>query len=427
MATLRANKTSLGKGLATFTGDRRLRDTAVTDHPGYKWYILTLAALTGALALAVPSMSMSVLFQEISTDLNLSLVQVGLVWSIASLPGMVICLVAGAINDRFGPKRVMIVSTFLIAIAGASRGLATNFPTLLLGVLLFGFLGPLISTSSLKITGLWFPPRQLGLANGIFTMGFATGFFVSSLISASVMSVWLDGWRNVLFFYGVLAVMLCIPWIFTRPAPSTAGQATPALETIPMRQALAHVFKLKNVWLLGATLMFVGGAMQALNGYLPLYLRGQGWNGMYADGGLALFHLMSMLFVLPVALLSDRLKSRKTLLLGMTVIAILGVSLLSFANGPLVYVAIIMMGMVRDASMALIFAMVIETKGVGPLYAGSATGLVLLFLNFGGLYASPLGNRLASVSPSLPFIFWAGMTALGLLCLVFVKVPQRQA
>ena len=398
----------------------------MTDHPRYKWYMLTLTALTGAIALAAPSMSLSVLFNEIAADLNLNLVQIGLVWSIASLPAMVVCLLAGAINDRFGPKRVMLTSAFLITLAGASRGLATNFSTLLLAVIFFGFLGPLISTSALKITGMWFPRHQLGLANGFFTMGMAMGFFVSSLISASVLSVWLDGWRNVLFFYGVLAFLICIPWIFTRPAPSVAGEDQPAMMTIPMRQALAHVMKIKNIWLLGLTLMFVGGSMQALNGYVPLYLRGQGWNGSQADGALALFHAMSMLCVIPITLWSDRLKSRKNLLVGMVLIAILGVSFLRVATGPLVWAAIILTGMVRDASMALVFAMTIETEGVGPLYAGSATGMVILFLNLGGLLASPLGNRLAESAPRLPFVFWAGLTALGLASLLFIPAYKRK-
>jgi hypothetical protein len=111
--------------------------------------------------------------------------------------------------------------------------------------------------------------------------------------------------------------------------------------------------------------------------------------------------------------------------MAMIVIAMLGVALLSIAQGPFMWVAIIMMGMVRDASMALVFVMVIETEGVGPLYAGSATGFALMFLNFGVLFASPLGNRLAVVYPSLPFAFWAGLSALGLLSLSFVRQPQR--
>ena len=54
----------------------------------YRWYILTLAALTFTLVFAMPTMSMPVLFKEISEELDLSLIQIGAVWGISPLAGM---------------------------------------------------------------------------------------------------------------------------------------------------------------------------------------------------------------------------------------------------------------------------------------------------------------------------------------------------
>ena len=395
------------------------------NSPNYKWYILFLTALTGAFATAAPFMSLSVLFKEISTDLHLNLVQVGLIWSIGSLPAIFISMFCGAINDRFGPKRAILAATFLIAIAGASRGLADDFPSLLIAVLFFGLLGPMISTSAFKICGLWFPGRQLGLAAGVFSMGMALGFFVSSLLSANVLSVWLGGWRNVMFFYGVLAALLCIPWYFTRSAPEMVEGNVPVAVSIPMRQALSHVVKLKNVWLSSIAIMGMNSCMQGVTGYIPTYLRNLDWPALQADGALSLFHAMSMIFVIPIALWSDRLKARKFLLAGMMVMIILGGGLLAATSGFLVWGAIAIMGMVRDAAMAVNITMIIEAEGVGPTYAGSATGFAMIFLSIGTLFAPPLGNRLAEFAPSLPFAFWAGLTVVGLVSLAFVSVTKK--
>lgn len=370
-------------------------------------------------------MSLSVLFKEISTDLHLSLVQIGLVWSIGSLPAIFISMLSGAINDRFGPKRVILTAVLLIGAAGASRGLAADFPSLLVGVVLFGFLGPLISTSAFKICGLWFPGRQLGVANGVFAMGMAMGFFVSSLLSANVLSVWLGGWRNVMFFYGALTILLFVPWYFAHSTPTVLSANLPVVTSVPMRQALSHVVKLKNVWLLSIALMGMSGCMQGVTGFIPTYLRGLGWAGLHADGALSLFHAVSMISVLPISIWSDRLKARKPLIAGMMVMIVLGGGLLAVTMGFMAWVAIAMMGMVRDAAMAVIMTMIIETEGVGSTYAGSATGFALIFLSFGSFLAPPIGNRLAEIYPSLPFAFWAGLTALGLLSLLFVKVPRR--
>ena len=64
-----------------------------TNESNYRWYILTLAALTHTLAVAMPVMSLPVLFKEISADLSLNLVQIGTIWGIGSLPGIVTGLV----------------------------------------------------------------------------------------------------------------------------------------------------------------------------------------------------------------------------------------------------------------------------------------------------------------------------------------------
>jgi hypothetical protein len=52
---------------------------------------------------------------------------------------------------------------------------------------------------------------------------------------------------------------------------------------------------------------------------------------------------------------------------------------------------------------------------VGVAYAGTATGLVMVFSGIGSLLAPPLGNSLADLTPGLPFILWASMTLLALL------------
>jgi MFS family permease len=396
-----------------------------TNSGRYKWYVLFLVASTGAFALGAPAVSLAVLFPEISRDLSLNLVQMGLLWSIGSLPAIFTSPLVGAIDDRFGPKRVILAGTILVGLAAGSRGLAADFASLFLIIILVGSLVPLVTTSSYKICGIWFPPAQLGLANGVLAAGIALGSLFGSLLSAMVLSPWLGGWRNVLLLYGALSILLCIPWHFTRPAPETTDRNAPAAPAVPMRRALAHIVGLKDVWLLGIALLGIGGCVQGLAGYLPVYLRGQGWDGAAADGALSLLNAMSMVFILPIALWSDRLGARKSILRGMTLMIAAGTGLLSVAVGWIVWAAVILAGMVRDGSTALLMTMVIETDGVGPVYAGSAAGFVIFFFFLGNLLSPPLGNRLADILPGLPFAFWAGLAA-GLLSLAAVHAAARK-
>lgn len=384
----------------------------------YKWYVLSLVILTNMLVVAMPSMGMSVLAKEISQDLNLSLVQVGFVWGIGSLPAIFTSLLGGAIGDKVGPKRVLIVSTLLAGLLSAARGLVPDFASMTVIVILIGALIPFVAMNGIKIAGQWFPAHQLGLANGLISMGMALGFLFGSLLSATTFSPLLGGWRNVLIVYGIAGALFSIPWFFVRMLPTAhlSNEQGPS-----MRAAVSHVISLKNIWLLGFTLFGVGGCIQGLLGYLPTYLRDIGWEAIRADGALSAFHTISMLFVLPIALWSDRLGSRKQLLLISTSMVVLGAGLLSFVTGAWIWLAVLLAGFVRDAFMAIFMTMVMETDGVGPTYAGTAIGLTMAISGVGNMVAPPLGNSLAVFWPGAPFAFWAALSILGMLCLAFVS------
>ncbi len=387
----------------------------------YRWYILILAALTDTLALAIPSMCLPVLFKEISSELHLDLVQVGLIWGIGALPSIVTVLVGGAIGDRFGPKRVLTVACLLVGLSGALRGLSQSYEGLMATVFLFGLLSPVIPMNAFKACSVWFSRRQLGLASGVVSMGMALGFMLGSLISATLLSPWLGGWRNVLIVYGVAAMALSIPWYFARPAPDTGKLSTAVDGPRPLLQAVAYVARIRKIWLFGWTILGFSGCVQGTLGYLPLYLRGIGWPEANADGALALFNMVSMICVVPIALWSDRLGSRKKVLLAAMLMSATGVGLLSVASGVMVWVAVSMAGLVRDGFMAVFMTMIVETEGVGVVYAGTATGLVMVFSSVGNLIAPPLGNSLAGTTPGLPFAFWAVLTVLGLLGLFLIQ------
>ena len=390
-----------------------------------KWLILILAGLTNAIAGAAPSMSMAVLFYEISTDLQLSLVQIGLIWGLSSIPAIVSMLIGGFIVDQFDPKRIAIVATILVGITGALRGVASGFYSLLLTTLLLGFFIPLIIMGSLKTCRLWFKGDQFGLANGVLSMGMAFGFMLSSLLSASVLSPWLGGWRNVFFFYGALAVLFSIPWVFTPQPTQNSDEEKPFEGKKTFIQSMAHLVRLPNLWLLGIAIFGIGGSIQGTLGYLPLYLRSIGWEAFQADSALTLFHAVSLIFVLPLSYLSDKLKYRKRVLIGMSIMIASGIGLLFVFSGNWVWVAVIIAGFVRDGFMAVFLAMIAEAKGVSAIYSSTAIGFVMIFSGLGNIIAPPSGNLLADLSPSTPFALWAGFALVGILAIFFLQEDKK--
>ena len=178
-------------------------------------------------------------------------------------------------------------------------------------------------------------------------------------------------------------------------------------------------------WLLGLAMFGIGGAIQGALGYLPLYLRGQGWGPGAADSALSSFHFASLLFTIPLSLLSDRLGARRPLLLVAALMIAVGFGLLSVAQGMVVWLAVICAGIMRDGYMATLMTLIIELRGVGPAFAGTATGLIMGISRIGSVAAPPIGNSLEAMGPSVPFLFWSVLALVGWAALTAVREESR--
>jgi len=386
----------------------------------YKWYILSLGTATHVFVAAMPLFCMPVLFKEISLELDLNLVQLGVVWGISMLPILFGAFAVGLISDKFGSARTLGVACLLQGVVGALRGISGDFTSLAITMFLFGLFSVPLTIATHKAAGQWFSQRQLGLANGILACGFGLGNMLGAIVSATVLSPLLGGWRNLMFLYGAIAIVAGFLWLAARRTPSSDGVSQP-MEAIPFRQALSHVVRIKAVWLLAFFQLGVMGYSMGLIGYLPLYLLSVGWTQVSADGALAAFGAASVLGVIPLSLLSDKVGLRKAFLYGGLFLVIIGVSMLIASGGMIVWLAVILAGLVQEAFFAISITMVMETRGVGVTYAGAAIGLATMFAGIGGFFGPPLGNRLAEIDPRFAFAFWLALAVATLIVFFFVE------
>jgi MFS family permease len=389
--------------------------------PGYKWYVLTLATLTFTFVIAIPSMSLPVLFGEIAKELKLNLVQIGWIWGIGSVMGIVVGLVGGPLGDRLGPRRTLTGACLIVGVVGAARWLAWDFTSLAFTMFLLGFAQSAIPMNVHKTCGIWFAGPRLGTANGVVSVGMAFGFMLGSLLAATVLSPLLGGWRNLFLLYGVIAVLFSLLWWLSEDKEVDAASIQAGAQPLSLRAALGHVASIPNIWLFSLATLGVSACVNGTLGYLPLYLRDLGWPEATADGTLATFHATSMLAAIPIAVLSDRLGARKGVLMVAALMVAIGVGLLALVHGALIWPAVIVAGMTRDGFMALTMTAVMEVKGVGTRYAGTATGLLMAWLGVGSVLAPPLGNSLASISSSAPFALWAALAVLGFGSYLFIR------
>jgi len=396
-------------------------------NPHYKWYILTLTMLTYAIIAGAARLCMPVLFKQISDDLNLSIVAIGMVWGMDPLAGIFIGLPSGLLADRFGVKRALTVLCILAGVFGAIRGFSVNFVSLAATMFLFGLMAAATPSIVPKVTAEWFSGKRLGLANGMLNVAWSIGAMAATMFSATLLSPLLGGWRNVMFFYGVPAVALGLLWLFTGREPDKTENPEQLATKLPFRQALSHVIRIKEVWIIGIVTLTSWGASMGFIGYLPLYLRNIGWTPTAADSAITVSSAVMSLGSIPMVLLSDKLKSRKGVLILSVAALAVGLVLLPYVNTFGVWAVLVISNFIRSGAGSLFTVMIFETKGVGSVYGGTAIGLASTISMVGAFLAPPLGNSLADINQGLPFIFWAFLAALGIPMLLLIKTKTSRA
>jgi ACS family hexuronate transporter-like MFS transporter len=396
------------------------------QRPYYKWSTLALLTLSGTFVSSIPMSCMPALFEEISVDLGLDLVQIGVVWGISGMAGIFVSIPGGVLSDRFKAKHLLVVFCILAGITGAIRGLSNSFFTLTLTVFLHGLVRMVAPIVITRAVGVWFRGPRLGTAMGISAMGMGLGLFLGPMISASVLSPLLGGWSKVLYFYGLLSLLCGIAWSFFREEPALTAASTRPISMESLRRVLFYLVHKRTLWLLSLSLLLRIGGIMGLAGYLPLYLRGQGWTPAAADAALAVFYAVSATLVVPVSIISDRLGSRKAILMTGAVLTTIAIGLLPLVSGGVVWVLIVLAGMLMDGFMAINVTMLLETEGIGLDFAGVAIGIIFSISPLGTLIAPPLGNSFARFGPGMPFFFWASLSLMSVIVLLMLRETARR-
>ena len=373
----------------------------------YRWVILLMVTLSGFIVMGFPTTGISAMFSEIADSLDLDLVEIGVIWGSGSVMGIFTALMGGAFIDYFGTRRTLVALCLATGVTGALRGFAVDFWSLFLFSFLFGMVQPILPMNFVKLNREWFASRQLGFASGVMSAGFATGLMLGSRLSATVLSPLLGGWRAVLFFLGLCAIALAVVWALLHPP--TEKQRGRQLDLQQVIASLRYVIRFRELWVIALAVFGVLGLMRGLVGYVPTYLREIGWGAADADTALTIFFFCSLIGVVPISHLSDRLGNRRLVMAFGTTMMSIGTILMFFAGSHFwpVMLAMAISGFCFDSFMALKGASITEVEGLEATLMGSALGFGGVLQNLGSTIMPPLGNALSPIALNLPFLLWA--------------------
>ncbi|MCD9540232.1 MFS transporter [Photobacterium carnosum] len=145
--------------------------------------------------------------------------EASLPYTVAIITFSITLLLAGILQDKFGPKLVLITGTIFAGLGLIASGYVTNSTQLIFtfGILAGGGIGfsyACLSPAAMK----WFHPSKRGLVNGLITAGFGlAGVYLAPLITSLIASYGINYSFNIL---GVALLCIATPLAFTITNPS---------------------------------------------------------------------------------------------------------------------------------------------------------------------------------------------------------------
>ncbi|WP_408744208.1 MFS transporter [Acetobacter estunensis] len=122
---------------------------------------------------------------------------------------------AGAISDRFGRKRIMVMALIGLILSTASCALAWNFAALLSLRFAQGLLVPFIFTAALAYIAEEWSGRTATTLNGVYVAGTAFGGFCGRFLAGTAAS--LTGWLSTFLAFAVLLMPVLALTVFCVP------------------------------------------------------------------------------------------------------------------------------------------------------------------------------------------------------------------
>lgn len=347
----------------------------------YRWIILIILTLAMFDA-NVMQFQIAGLASQIIPGMHLKLSQFTMILGAPMLTSAIMGIPAGFLADRFGVKPLITIGLILATIGCFGRIGAANFGAIFVWMLLIGFANAFINANGMKLLATWFPREQMGTAMGIFIGGASLGITVALATSALFPSI-----QSAFMTIAVITVVILLLWIiFIKGKPKGA----PDIPTQSISECLSVSFKSKNTWIASIAIMFWMGSWVTFTGNLSNALtQAKGLTPVLAGLVSSLLCLAFVVGSFIGPLLSDKFEVLKPFF---TPLAILS-SIFAYVSwivhfGLLTWVLLGLTGILLGMYMPLIMSLPVLFPEIGPVYAGSAGG-ILSTLQMAGAFFIP--------------------------------------
>lgn len=344
-------------------------------------------------------------FQEVPPLISLlmesfgvgSAAQAGLLMTIVVVPGIFLALPAGLVANKYGVKRIGILSTVLTAVGALVTATAGSFVTILLGRLILGVGGAFLVTILPVMIPQWFSREELGKAMGFYgtNMPVAT---ISAFLAASLLVQVFGDWRIPFYVGTILAASAVVLFmLMVKEGPLKKNQDR---ERVSLRRALrsTELWKVGVVWLL-----FQVTALSFLSWAPRLFHEYRGLDPVSASALASALMLAAIPFVPFFGWLSDSSHRRKPFLIAGSLLMALALTCSAFTVGLGLVASVAFLGFAAAMVPPIVSALPVEI--LEPEVVGVGFGVIALCLNIGVALAAPLFGYFFDVTGSLESSF----------------------
>ena len=341
----------------------------------YRWVMLGLSCL-GGLTQGLLWLSTVPLVLAVEHDLNLNATQVGVWVNIHLTLTMLLAIPLGLTVDRWGVKKIGGMGISLMTLGALARGFATSYTFLLAASAVFGIGFITFFVCLPKALAMWFPPREIGMANGVFLAGYGFG---SALGLSIVPPIFGDDWQQCFRVLGSIGIVTTACWWFLarERLPLERGGAVPE-SGHAMTDSFKRALRTRFTWLLTLVFFFYAAGFTSWFTFgFPFLVRFRDISQNAAGLVLTVTMIGYTLAALSMPALSDSLGRRRPLLFFYAALAAsLFLALLFWKSTTAIWITALLIGMSFGTINPLVFTIAAEAKELGPALMGAAVGII---------------------------------------------------
>ncbi len=372
--------------------------------------------------------SMGLFVSPLNTHTGLGIATISFAMAIGQFVWGAAQPVFGAVADRWGPGRVLVMGAVLLAAGSVLTTQVTSEWGLIvaLGVLSAAGAGGGSFSILIGATAQRLPPERRSFASGFINAGGSFGQFVFAPLNQAVMSSF--GWMQAMWMMAA-AALTTVPmawWLRgerKKPVQQASERPTAAAE-MPLQQQLRLALRDPSYWCLHAGFFTCGFHIAFLVTHLPGEVNLCGLSANVAATSLAIIGLANVGGSLAAGALGNRVRM-KMLLFWMYATRALAILLYMAAPKEpwTFYVFAAVLGTTWLATVPPTAGL--TAKLFGTRYLATLFGLTLLSHQIGGFFGAWLGGLTVVQTGSYAWMWWAD-AALALAA-AFVNLPIREA